>query len=31
MDDYLSKPFDKADLDAILTRWTRPTGAVDAA
>ncbi|MBV1695526.1 MAG: response regulator, partial [Hyphomicrobiales bacterium] len=31
MDDYLSKPFDKADLDTILARWTKPRGQVDAA
>jgi hypothetical protein len=33
MDDYLAKPFDKAGLEAVLTRWfgRRPGGKGDAA
>ncbi|MDP1910677.1 MAG: response regulator, partial [Hyphomicrobium sp.] len=33
LDDYLAKPFDKAGLEAVLTRWfgRRPGGKGDAA
>ena len=33
MDDYLAKPFDKAGLETVLTRWfgRRPGGKTDAA
>ncbi len=30
MDDYLSKPFDRADFDALMARWLTPSQAVPA-